>query len=158
MASWAPQSLPEDGNTCSPDPKPPRREKASRGRWDEIRAHFAGQCCASCGLGDQLELHHCVPKSQRGSDIVENLVVLCRSCHTKLEGHETGWEQVAGHVRAFIMARSSRYAYVMGMLGEEGFARRYPEPPFLAIGDLDSYKRPDPWLRDSEDVEGHSKP
>lgn len=131
-----------------------KRHRADTAEWKEIRAQFAGECCASCGLPAE-SLHHVVPKSQSGDDVFENLVPLCgdgtRGCHGKLENHSPGWEQVAAHVRAYVMARESRLSYVLSVLGADRFAARYPEPPFLALGDLARYGSPDPWLREGTD-------
>jgi hypothetical protein len=138
----------------TPDTKPQRRHRADTAEWKEIRARFADACCVSCGLAAE-SLHHVVPKSQGGDDVEANLVPLCgdgtRGCHGKLESHAPGWEQIAAHVRAYVMARESRLSYVIGRIGQARFEERYPCPPFLALGDLARYGSPDPWLREGTD-------
>ena len=136
------------------DAKPKARYRATAREWKEIKEQFAHQCCVVCGLSNT-ELHHITPRSQGGDDVVENLVPICFRHHTDFESHAPGWERIAGHIRAYILARESRLGYVLGKIGEVRFRRRYPQPPFLSIGDLDHYRRPDPALRESEDVEGH---
>ena len=150
MASWAP-------NEVKPDPKQGARHHATAREWQKIKEQFAAACCVTCGLRP-IELHHVVPRSQGGDDVVENLVPLCFRHHSDFESHAEGWERIAGHIRAYVMARESRLGYVIGKIGETRFRRRYPEPPFLAIGDLDKYRRPDPSLRESEAIEGYERP
>lgn len=122
MASWGPQSV-------SPDPKPAKRRRASQSDWEAIREHFEHATCAHCGLAYQ-SLHHAVPKSQRGSDVIPNLVPMCgdgtRGCHGTLESHAPGWERIAASVRSYICSDVQRWAYVVGMLGEARLDKRYP--------------------------------
>jgi 5-methylcytosine-specific restriction endonuclease McrA len=93
------------------DPKRPPQHRADTPEWKELREHFKDACCVSCGLPAE-SLHHIVPRSQGGSDIVENLAPLCgdgtRGCHGKLEAHQPGWEQIAAHVRAPSTSSSAR--------------------------------------------------
>jgi hypothetical protein len=112
-----------------PDPKPEKRYKASQSDWDTIHKHFEFHPCVSCGQRHE-SLHHAVPKSQRGADVIPNLVPLCgdgsRGCHGTLEAHSPGWERVAAAVRSWICTDPHRWAYVLGMLGEARFDKRYP--------------------------------
>ena len=91
-----------------------------------MREQFAGQVCVACGLGEQLELHHIVPRSQSGDDVQENLAVLCRSCHTKLEAHFSGWERVAASVRVYVLTSRERCGYMKSKMSWERFSNRYP--------------------------------
>lgn len=64
--------------------------------------------CVRCGVGDDLELHHIIPKKHGGVNKLENLAMLCEECH--LEAHcgrygevglayddiEDFWENFAG--------------------------------------------------------------
>jgi hypothetical protein len=171
MASWNLQSDENIRSQVEPDPRPQRREKASREGWEAIRRGFAGQTCVCCGLGDQLELHHVLPRSQSGSDVPENLCVLCRSCHTKLESHAPGWERVAGAIRQYVITDPARLRYQNE--NAPGFSNRYPPLPhpeaeriardFKTINDRKltvSRRRErecDPWSDDQLEVEGHGK-
>ena len=47
---------------------------------DEILERYNHRC-ANCGSTDDLEIHHIVPVSLGGRDVIENLVPLCSSCH-----------------------------------------------------------------------------
>lgn len=138
----------------SPAPKPQGRIVASPAEWDRLRGLFTHACCVSCGLPCE-SLHHVVPRSQGGDDIEMNLAPMCgdgtRGCHGRLESHAPGWERIAGHVRAYVMARASRHVYVLDKIGQDRFDRRYPQPPLLAIGDLARYDRPDPFLRETSE-------
>lgn len=143
-------------NTLPPfrgaDPKPEPRVKSPEA-LREAREAFRGHPCVACGDGRVgVSLHHVVPRSQGGDDVVENLVPLCgdgtRGCHGLLETHGPGWERVAARVRAFVLGRASRTGYVVGKIGRERFDRRYPPLPQLAVGDLDRARTPDPTLRE----------
>lgn len=50
----------------------------------EIREEHSNEC-HFCGGTEQLEVHHIVPLGAGGSDEDENLEVLCKSCHYKVE-------------------------------------------------------------------------
>jgi hypothetical protein len=142
MASWI-------NSGPHPDPKPEKRHKASQREWDTIHTRFRDECCVACGLRTS-HLHHIIYRSEGGDDLPVNLCPLCDICHDKLHGHRGGWERVAGHIRAYVLGRTSRTDYVLKKVGQDRFDRRYPEPVFLAMGDLDSYRRPDVWLREGE--------
>ena len=46
--------------------------------------------CAICGH-DGEEIHHIIPKSEGGNDTLNNLVLLCHSCHDKIHNHQPIW-------------------------------------------------------------------
>ncbi len=128
MASWN-----------GPDPKPAKRIKATPTDWEIIRKFFAYSPCAHCGQAYE-SLHHILPRSQGGSDLVDNLVPLCgdgtRGCHGTLESHAPGWERIAASIRQYVMVSNDRRGYQEDKAGES-FNRRYPplpstDPQFLA--------------------------
>ena len=123
MASWSPSAT-------KADPKPVPRHKASAREWREIREQLGPHPCVHCGEARDVSLHHAVPKSQGGDDLLWNMVPLCgdgvRGCHGLLETHGDGWERVANSVRQYVCSNTSRWAYVLGKLGEARFDRRYP--------------------------------
>ncbi len=128
MASWA-----------GPDPKPEPRVRASQGEWSGIHEFFAHAPCVHCGMAHR-SLHHILPRSQGGDDVIVNLAPLCGSgttgCHGLLEGHGAGWERVAASVRQYVMVDNDRRGYQEDKAGES-FNRRYPplpntDPQFLA--------------------------
>jgi 5-methylcytosine-specific restriction endonuclease McrA len=47
---------------------------------EEIRQRD-GNCCARCGHGGALHVHHRVRRSQGGKDDSPNLITLCEPCH-----------------------------------------------------------------------------
>ena len=49
-----------------------------------------GFCCARCGQGGSLHVHHRVPRSQGGMDIAANLITLCHACHRYVHAHPYG--------------------------------------------------------------------
>jgi hypothetical protein len=132
MASWSSESEydarlegPHAPRQVTPDTKPAKRFRACQAEWADIHQGFSGLPCTSCGQGEPLELHHILPRSQGGDDVPNNLVVLCRSCHTRLEGHESGWERVAAAVRQYVITDTRRRRYQEDHAGDF-FHRRYP--------------------------------
>jgi hypothetical protein len=57
--------------------------------WDQRRSLVRardGYGCAECGVGGQLHLHHRRPLGQGGTNRIDNLVLLCASCHSAAHG------------------------------------------------------------------------
>lgn len=57
--------------------------------WDERRALVRDRDnygCAECGVGNKLHLHHRRPIRQGGTHRLDNLVLLCASCHSEAHG------------------------------------------------------------------------
>ena len=110
------------------DPKPERRVRASQSDWAGIHEQFEHHSCVHCGLPHQ-SLHHILPRSQGGDDIIDNLAPLCgdgtRGCHGILESHAPGWERVAASVRQYVIVSNDRRGYQEDHAGES-FNRRYP--------------------------------
>ena len=51
-----------------------------------------GWRCALCDSTQYIQIHHCVPRGQGGTDEVENLITLCADCHTLAHGMDLrGW-------------------------------------------------------------------
>lgn len=46
-------------------------------------------CCVYCGKGRGIEVHHFIERSRGGMGIPQNLVCLCKSCHTKIHQGDT---------------------------------------------------------------------
>lgn len=44
-----------------------------------------GERCYFCPARHGLQTHHIVPQRKNGSDLRENLVIVCETCHEKLE-------------------------------------------------------------------------
>lgn len=42
--------------------------------------------CAICGSSRYLQIHHCIPRGQGGSDSPHNLITLCSDCHALAHG------------------------------------------------------------------------
>ncbi len=75
--------------------------------WDE-RRHIVYQRdnghCVRCGVAVELErchIHHIMRRSEGGTHAFGNLVTLCRSCHTVMEGHGS-----MRAIRPFYISRS----------------------------------------------------
>ena len=45
-----------------------------------------GYACALCDSPKYLQVHHCIKRSQGGSDNVQNLICLCADCHALAHG------------------------------------------------------------------------
>ncbi len=46
-------------------------------------------CCIHCGRPRSIEVHHFIERSRGGLGIEENLVCLCKGCHTKVHKGDT---------------------------------------------------------------------
>jgi 5-methylcytosine-specific restriction endonuclease McrA len=42
--------------------------------------------CQRCGMKEHLSIHHMIPIASDGADVLENIIVLCDSCHDLVEG------------------------------------------------------------------------
>ena len=62
--------------------------------WDRIRKRVYERdnyTCQGCGETDtELHAHHIVPKSDGGSDRMDNLLTLCKPCHERIHGYQIG--------------------------------------------------------------------
>ena len=54
--------------------------------------------CQACGSMSNLEVHHVRFRSQSGSDLEENLITLCASCHAAVH-HAQGHKRKASLVK-----------------------------------------------------------
>lgn len=70
--------------------------------WKRIRDRYAAQhpLCEMCEAEGKLtpmeEVHHKLPVSKGGTHARDNLMSLCRSCHTKIHHREIGDRQHRG--------------------------------------------------------------
>ena len=54
------------------------------------RDQFSGwTCCIYCGKPRGIEVHHYIERSRGGLGIPQNLVCLCKACHTKVHQGDT---------------------------------------------------------------------
>ncbi|HAS41455.1 MAG TPA: group II intron reverse transcriptase/maturase [Microscillaceae bacterium] len=59
---------------------------AENAAWRELKEKIKaerGAKCEWCGNQDQLDLHHIIARKDKGKDVEENLLLLCRTCHAK---------------------------------------------------------------------------
>ena len=70
-----------------PDQKPRPRHVATSEEWQVLRDLKLG-VCRICSDDYQPELHHLLSRSLQGDDAADNLVSLCRRCHTEVEAHD----------------------------------------------------------------------
>jgi len=77
--------------------------KASEGQFEPVHQRYGygpgwheaketvrerdSHVCRVCGRGEETEVHHIKPVRLGGEDDPENLVLLCKKCHHKLEGN-----------------------------------------------------------------------
>lgn len=132
--------------TFRPDPKLPARVRLSPSKYLELVAEamrLAGGMC-ECGCGRRADsAHHLVARSQRGDDVLENIVVLAgdgtRLCHGALEAACRTWDSIRdvyidpADVRSGIrsrleQARPATIAYLLAKKGAVWLERRYPPP------------------------------
>ena len=58
--------------------------------WESLRSSALsrdGHRCGNCGSTNNLHVHHIVPMSKGGSNILSNLRTLCEDCHARLHPH-----------------------------------------------------------------------
>lgn len=101
-----------------------RRRVASPKQWAAIRAEKIERApCRVCGIVfvnvPGMDAHHLIPRDQFGDDVADNIVPLCRDCHTSIERL---------HPKAAIVAllaslSDAEYAYAVDRAGED-FAER----------------------------------
>ena len=56
-------------------------------KYEQLRQHVLwrdGWRCQSCGTMMNLEVHHKEFRSLSGQDIEQNLITLCRACHSRV--------------------------------------------------------------------------
>lgn len=54
-----------------------------------------GYRCALCDSTKYLQVHHCVPRGQGGTNNVQNLICLCADCHALAHGTNLrDWQDV----------------------------------------------------------------
>lgn len=54
-------------------------------RWREIRDRILRErpICEDCAMDRATEVHHIIPKRYGGTDTPDNLMSLCKSCHSR---------------------------------------------------------------------------
>ncbi len=71
-------------------------QKKYAGTWPRVRAQFlaAHPLCAVCERDGRVtaaeEVHHILPLAKGGTHAEENLLALCRSCHSRITAREGG--------------------------------------------------------------------
>lgn len=51
-----------------------------------------GWRCALCDSTQYIQVHHCVPRGEGGTDEIQNLITLCSDCHALAHGMDLrGW-------------------------------------------------------------------
>jgi 5-methylcytosine-specific restriction endonuclease McrA len=69
---------------------------------EELTCVLEGEAkCVLCGSYALLERHHVIPRSKGGVDRngVEQLAFLCTDCHRGVTENETGWRELAAHLK-----------------------------------------------------------
>lgn len=54
--------------------------------WTDLKDSY-GNVCAFCGSNEKLTKDHIIPLSKGGSDYIENIQPLCKSCNSKKHNH-----------------------------------------------------------------------
>ena len=67
--------------------------------------------CQDCGKGNDLTLHHIIPKEVGGKSIKSNLMILCRSCHNQehQDNHKKRWSNE--DIELIILLRKQGYSH-----------------------------------------------
>ena len=67
---------------------PDGRSSAALGygyKWQQIRAQYLRMypVCEQCGTDVDAEVHHIIPLKQGGTNHFDNLMTLCKRCHSR---------------------------------------------------------------------------
>lgn len=90
--------LTRQGSYCAAHSRPWSRRSPSsiatdqRG-WAKVRAEVLRRdwnACVRCGDPDNLQVHHIVPVSEGGANVIANLETLCASCHRAAHRQKVG--------------------------------------------------------------------
>ena len=97
-----------------------RRHVASAKSWQALWDAKGGPCRVCTKRASVIEMHHVVLREHAGDDVAENLVPLCRPCHTALHNR-------APAIARLLLARLSdaEYAYMIERGGEDYAERVY---------------------------------
>lgn len=77
--------------------------------------------CFACGRTSGIERAHLVAKVNKGSDTVDNLHLLCKSCHFKLEGiYETMGESFYYRMVSLIPYWLTEFEYLISKMHNYG--------------------------------------
>lgn len=74
------------------------RQKVKKTVWERD-----GKCCILCGNPEAMPNAHIVPRSHGGLGIEQNVVTLCRTCHTRMDqttDRPMLLEQVTDYIKA----------------------------------------------------------
>lgn len=104
----------------TPDPKPRKRHVATPKEWAQLRRVFELDPCWICE-GRWTELHHLLPRSQRGDDLGVNLVPLCAACHKLVTENDP---QAKAALRSAL--RCWNLNYIADRAGPAWLDARYP--------------------------------
>lgn len=92
----------------------PGRTNGRGSRWIKLRRELIAECgkCASCGATEKLSVHHMIPWRLTHDNRPENLVVLCRPCHSR---EDRLWEaDLIAAAADFLLARISIRKRIFG--------------------------------------------
>ncbi len=106
------------------DPRPEARHVANSREWAEIVTAKLDLCRVCHWPGPDLELHHLVPRSQRGGDVAANIIPLCPHCHRWYTDREKPWRRVAAVIRRSLTP--DEIAYVLAAKSRWWLDRMYP--------------------------------
>lgn len=74
--------------------KPNRENEKRKGHFKYLRSHEK-VACGKCGCSYRIEWHHMVPVDMGGTEDEENMVCLCKKCHSAV----TNWQKRMGLIR-----------------------------------------------------------
>ena len=95
------------------DFKSAKRYRASIPEWEGMRQAFSRDRCWVCG-GSWTELHHILPRSHSGDDVIVNLAPVCVDCHRRIEARDPVARSL---IRQALLP--SNFAYLRYKFGEQ---------------------------------------
>ena len=69
--------------------------------WLELCRIVGQMCCYCYVVGDALTKDHCIPLTKGGTDYIDNIVPVCRSCNSS-KGSKAFWEWFPDKIRAIL--------------------------------------------------------
>jgi 5-methylcytosine-specific restriction endonuclease McrA len=107
------------------DPKPAKRYRATPEEWAGIHRAFVKEMCWVCGRMWS-DLHHILPRSQGGDDVIACLAPLCRQCHTRVEARDS---EARSKLRGALMPSNLLYLEEKTVDAVAWLNRQYPLVP-----------------------------
>ena len=90
-----------------------------------MKRKLRARVCRICGSQGSITAHHLVPVKAGRQDVPQNLIPLCQTCHTRIDGPKTFERDVMRRtLRGLLLADEIEYA--RRRMGKEWLNYHYP--------------------------------